>query len=82
MNNKLSRRTLIKSIGLAATGSLSGSIYSLMASDLQDFFNLVFGKDESMTLRAEQMRSGIYKIGGILGASVVVLALLLLKFTS
>ena len=50
--------------------------------DLQDFFNLVFGKDESMTLRAEQMRSGIYKIGAVLGVSVVVLALLLLKFTS
>ena len=39
MNNKLSRRTLIKSIGLAATGSLSGSIYSLMASESQDFLN-------------------------------------------
>ena len=49
--------------------------------DLQEFFDLVFGKDETMALRAEQMRSGIYKIGGLLGVSVVVLALLLLKFT-
>ena len=39
MDTKLSRRTLIKSIGLAATGSLSGSIYSLMASETQDFLN-------------------------------------------
>ena len=48
--------------------------------DLQDFFDLVFGRDETMALRAEQMRSGIYKIGSLLGVSVVVLALLLLKF--
>ena len=39
MDTKLSRRTLIKSIGLAATGSLSGSIYSLMASEPQDILN-------------------------------------------
>jgi len=39
MDTKLSRRTLIKSIGLAATGSLSGSIYSLMASESQDILN-------------------------------------------
>ena len=50
--------------------------------DLQDFFNLIFGENESIALRAEQMRSGIYKIGGVLGASVVVLASLLLKFTN
>ena len=49
--------------------------------DLQEFFQLVFGKDDSIALRAEQMRSGIYKVGGVLGVSVVVLALLLLKFT-
>ena len=56
--------------------------YKTSKEDLQEFFTLVFGKDESMTSKAEQMRSGIYKAGGVLGVSVVVLALLLLKFTS
>ena len=56
--------------------------YKTSKEDLQEFFNLVFGKDETVALRAEQMRSGIYKAGGVLGVSVVVLALLLLKFTS
>lgn len=55
--------------------------YKTSKEDLQEFFDLVFGKDESIALRAEQMRSGIYKIGGMLGVSVVLLALLLLKFT-
>ena len=55
--------------------------YKSAKEDLQEFFQLVFGKDESVALRAEQMRSGIYKAGGVLGVSVVVLALLLLKFT-
>ena len=50
--------------------------------ELQDFFHLVFGKDDNVTIKAEQMRSGIYKIGGMLGVSVVLLSLLLLKFTS
>tara|TARA_X000001036_G_C20307126_1_gene654868 strand:+ start:309 stop:488 length:180 start_codon:yes stop_codon:yes gene_type:complete len=50
--------------------------------DLQDFFNLVFGKDDAVAIKAEQMRSGIYKIGGVLGVSIVILAVLLIKFTA
>ena len=48
--------------------------------DLQEFFSLVFGKDENVPIRAELIRSSIYKVGGILGVSTVMLALLLLNF--
>ena len=49
--------------------------------DLQQFFTLVFGENESIGTKAEQMRSGIYKIGGLAGVGLVILALLLLRFT-
>ena len=55
--------------------------YKSNKEDLQDFFHLVFGKDKNVAVKAEQMRSGIYKIGGLVGVSVVLLSLLLLKFT-
>ena len=55
--------------------------YKSPKEDLQDFYTLVFGQGDSVRVKAEQMRSGIYKIGGMLGVGVVVLALLLLKFT-
>ena len=48
--------------------------------DLQEFFSLVFGKDENVPIKAELIRSSIYKAGGILGVSKVMLALLLLNF--
>ena len=49
--------------------------------DLQEFFHLVFGEDASISNKAEKMRSGIYKVGGMLGISVILLAVLLLNFT-
>ena len=55
--------------------------YKTAKEDLQEFFGLLFGKEEELSIKAEQMRSGIYKIGGGVGVGVVVLALLLLKFT-
>ena len=50
--------------------------------DLQEFFGLVFGSDEEVPARAEQMRSGIYKVGGMLGVGLILLSFLLLKFTN
>lgn len=49
--------------------------------DLQEFVQLMFGEKASMASKAEKMRSGIYKIGGMLGISVILLAVLLLNFT-
>ena len=56
--------------------------YKNPKEDLQEFFGLVFGQEENVASKAEEMRSGIYKIGAVLGVSVVILALLLLKFTA
>lgn len=56
--------------------------YKNPQEDLQKFIYLVFGKDENIAVSAELMRSAIYKFGGILGVSAVMLALLLLNFTS
>ncbi len=55
--------------------------YKSTKEDLQDFFTIVFGSQDSVAARAEQLRSGIYKIGAVLGVGVVILAMLLLKFT-
>ena len=55
--------------------------YKSSKEDLQQFYTLVFGKGENIATKAEEMRSGIYKAGGALGVGVVMLALLLLKFT-
>ena len=55
--------------------------YKTPKEDLQQFYTLVFGEGKSIAAKAEAMRSGIYKIGGALGVSVVLLALLLLRFT-
>ena len=49
--------------------------------DLQEFFSLVFGDGANMSNKAERMRSGIYKLGGMAGISVILLAVLLLNFT-
>jgi hypothetical protein len=56
-------------------------IYKSSKEELQQVYTLIFGKNENISTRAEEIRSGIYKIGAVLGASVVLLALLLLKFT-
>ena len=56
--------------------------YKTTKEDLQDFFQLVFGQGANISYRAEKMRSGIYKAGGMLGVSVIVLAVLLLNYTN
>lgn len=56
--------------------------YKNPQEDLQKFICLVFGKGENIAVSAELMRSSIYKFGGLLGVSAVMLALLLLNFTS
>ena len=55
--------------------------YKSEKEHLQDFFSIVFGKKKEVAVRAEQIRSNIYKLGGALGISVIALAVLLLKFT-
>lgn len=55
--------------------------YKTSKEDLQEFMQLVFGKGSNMSDKAEKMRSGIYKAGGMLGISVIFLAVLLLNFT-
>jgi hypothetical protein len=55
--------------------------YKSEKEHLQDFFSTVFGKKEEVSVRAEQIRSNIYKLGGVLGVSVIAIAVLLLKFT-
>ena len=49
--------------------------------DLQEFVQLMFGEDANISNTAEKMRSMIYKTGGLLGISVILLAVLLLNFT-
>ena len=49
---------------------------------LQEFVGIVFGEKSELKGRAEQMRSNIYKGGLALGASVIIIAVLLIKFTS
>ena len=56
--------------------------YKSEKEHLQDFFSTVFGKKKEVAIRAEQIRSNIYKLGGAVGVSVIALAVLLLKFTS
>ena len=56
--------------------------YKSEKEHLQDFFSIVFGKKKEVDVRAEQIRSNIYKLGGAVGVSVIALAVLLLKFTS
>jgi hypothetical protein len=55
--------------------------YKSEKEDLQEFFNIVFGKKAEIKGHAARMRSNIYKGGLALGISVVGLAVLLLKFT-
>ena len=55
--------------------------YKSEKDHLQNFFSIVFGKKKEVAVRAQQIRSNIYKLGGALGVSVIALAILLLKFT-
>jgi hypothetical protein len=55
--------------------------YKSEKEDLQDFVGIVFGKKNEMKIRAGQMRLNIYKGGLALGVCVIMLAVLLLKFT-
>ena len=55
--------------------------YKSEKENLQEFVSIVFGKKNELKERAQQIRSNIYKGGLALGASVIFLAVLLIKFT-
>jgi hypothetical protein len=48
---------------------------------LQEFFGILFGKKSEIKGQAARMRMNIYKSGLAVSFSVIVLAVLLLKFT-